>query len=160
GLYADPAGRGPLLDALADEGARLGCSDEDLVANAVGLVALSYIATASLITLTLLALASHPEGRDARLADVIAEGLRCDPTTSSTIRWLARDGVIAGREMKRGDLVIVAIAAANRDPELNADPERFDPDRRDRRYLEFGAGAHACPAHGLAPLLARVAVEH
>jgi len=166
GLYGDRAIRRPLLEALATEGARCGCSDDDLVANAVGLLAQAYIATASLITLTLLALARHPDvladvSRDpSRVADVIDEVLRCDPTTSSTIRWLAQDAVVAGRDMKRGDLVIVAIAAAGRDPELNVDPERFDPGRPDRRYLEFGTGAHACPAHGVAPLLAQVAVAH
>jgi cytochrome P450 len=165
-LYRDPAARGPLLSALADEGTRHGIDDEDVIANAVGLLVQSFVATASLITLTLLALARHPNAfadveRDrGRLADVIQEVLRCDPTTSSTIRWLAQDAVVAGREMKRGDLVIVAIAAANRDGSLNPDPERFDPDRPDRRYLEFGTGAHACPARGVAPLLAEVAVGH
>jgi cytochrome P450 len=165
GLHADPAAGGPLMEALASEGAGLGCADEDLVANAAGLLFQSYVATASLINSTLLALARHPDvlgevQRDpARLTSVIQEVLRFDTTTSSTIRWLAQDGTVAGREMKRGDVVIVAIGAANRDGDLNADPDRFDPNRRERRYLEFGAGAHACPAHGLAPVLAEVAVD-
>lgn len=57
-------------------------------------------------------------------------------------------------------MIIVLIAAANRDPALNREPDRFDIARQDRKYLEFGAGAHACPADKFAPLLAMIAVGH
>ena len=125
-----------------------------------------YAATASLIGSTLLALARQPslrrqvEENRALLRDVIQEVLRCDPVTNSTIRFMARDGVIAGQTVRQGEMIIVLIAAANRDPALNSDPDRFDAERPDRKYLELGAGPHACPADKFAPLIAMIAVDH
>ena len=115
---------------------------------------------------TLLALARRPhlQARVARdrsaLRSLMQEVLRADNATHSTVRFLARDAVIAGQSLRAGDRIIVMLAAANHDPALNPDPGRFDIDRTDRRSLEFGAGAHACPADKLAPLLAGIAVEH
>jgi cytochrome P450 len=73
---------------------------------------------------------------------------------------MARDGEIAGCRLRQGEMIIVLLAAANRDPALNPDPDRFDLARADRKYLEFGTGAHACPADKFAPLIVEVAVDH
>jgi cytochrome P450 len=164
-LAHDPAAQGPLLSDLLDAGCAAGCAEENVVANGVGLLIQGFAAVASLIGLTLLALARDPQLRQALDADrtllqaVIDEVVRFDPSTNSTIRFLARDEVIAGRPMREGDTIIVLIAAANRDPELNPDPDVFDVHRLNRRYFEFGAGRHTCPANSLAPLLAEIAVD-
>jgi cytochrome P450 len=159
--------RGPLLNALLLQTQRAGCTDPaDISANAVGYLLQGYAATAALIGLTLLALARRPELRAQVEADrsllrqVIQEVLRFDPSTNSTYRFLARDGVIAGQKLRQGDMIIVLIAAANRDPALNSVPDLFDITRQNRKYLEFGAGAHACPADKFAPLIAMIAVDH
>ena len=166
-LKDDRTARGPLLDALVREAGHAGCDDDkDIVANAVGFMLQGYAATASLIGLTLLALARRPallaqvKSDRKLLRHVIQEVVRCDPTTNSTLRFMARDGVVAGQSMRRGDLIIVLIAAANRDPALNDEPDLFDATRTDRKYLEFGTGPHACPADKLAPLIASIAVDH
>ena len=165
-LKDDSDTRGPLLDALVLEAGRAGCDEKDIVANAVGYMLQGYAATASLIGLTLLALARQPEllaqvKSDRKLlGQIILEVVRCDPTTNSTLRFMARDGVVAGQAMQRGDLIIVLIAAANRDPALNRHPDQFDVMRPDRKYLEFGAGPHACPADKFATLVALIAVDH
>lgn len=166
-LRKNSGARGPLLDRLVQEARRTGCdNDADIVANAIGYLLQGYAATASLIGLTLLALARRPslraevEADRALLHEVIQEVLRCDPTTNSTLRFMARNGVIARQRMQQGDMIIVLIAAANRDPALNPEPDRFDISRRDRKYLELGAGAHACPADKFAPLIAMIAVDH
>lgn len=157
---------GPLLLALEEEGRRAGCEEKDIVANAVGLMIQSYASVASLIGLTLLALARHRDALErvrsdrSLLAPLIQEVLRYDPSTSTTIRYMAEDAVVLGQAMHEGDAIIVAIAAANRDPCLNPSPDRFDLARTDRRYLELGAGAHACPANTFAPRLAAFAVDH
>jgi cytochrome P450 len=51
-----------------------------------------------------------------------------------------------------GDLVVLDIAAANRDPSVFTGPDHFDPDRAAIPHLTFGAGRHRCPgaAHALA----------
>ncbi len=93
------------------------------------------------------------------LQSVLLEVLHYDPPVQNTRRFVARDGVVAGRRMREGDAVLVVLAAANRDPAANADPERFDPFRKDRRIFTFGAGVHACPGEALALTIARAGVE-
>lgn len=163
----DDEQRGPLLDALVREARRVGCEDEkDVIANAIGYMVQGYAAMASSIGLTLLALARRPALQAQIAADrtllrpFIQEVLRCDTVTSSTFRFMARDGEIAGHKLRRGEMIIVLLAAANRDPVLNPDPDRFDIARVDRKYLEFGAGAHACPADKVVPLIVEIAVDH
>jgi cytochrome P450 len=162
----DEERRGPLLDVLAREAGRAGCEDEDVVVNAIGYMIQGYGAMASLIGLTLLALARRPALGAQIAADrtmlrpFIQEVLRYDTVTSSTLRFMARDGEIAGSKLRRGEMIIVLLAAANRDPALNPDPDRFDIARADRRFLEFGTGAHACPADKVAALIVEIAVAH
>jgi cytochrome P450 len=156
-----------LMATLAREGERVGRADPDvIIANGIGLLSQAYEATAGLIGNTLLALAARPELRNriandtVRSRDVILEVLRHDPPTHNTRRFLARDAVVAGQEMKAGDAILVVVAAANRDPGANPEPDRFDPGRQERRLYTFGAGAHACPGDGFAIAIAEVGVRH
>jgi len=167
GLKNDEAACGPLLTALINEAHRAGCDDDgDIVANGIGYMIQGFAATASLIGLTLLGLARRPallaqvNGDRKLLRSVIQEVVRYDPTTNSTFRFMARDGTIFGNSLRQGDMIIVLIAAANRDPALNNEPDRFDATRIDRKYLEFGTGRHACPADKFAPLIAEIGVDH
>jgi len=59
--------------------------------------------------------------------------------------------------LPRGALVIAGIGAANRDPEVFPEPDRFDVARRDNRHLSFGFGAHFCLGAPLARLEAEIA---
>src|SRR5262249_12184176 len=74
-------------------------------------------------------------------------------------RFLAEDGFVATAEMKAGDAILVILAAANRDPSANPNPERFDVFRKERRIFTFGAGPHACPGEALATTIAKAGVE-
>ncbi len=138
---------------------------EGIVANRIGLLVQSHDATAGLIGNTLVALGRHREARERLAADpdllpaVLLEVLRHDPPVQNTRRFVARDGGVAGQEMREGDAVLVLLAAANRDPAANPSPERFDPCRQERRIFTFGAGIHACPGDALAIAIARAGVE-
>jgi cytochrome P450 len=163
----DDARCGPLLAALMREAGRVGCNDEkDIIANAIGYMIQGFGAMAGMIGLVLLALARRPAllakvDADRKLIrPLVQEVARFDPGTNSTFRFMARDGEIGGHRLREGDMIIVLLAAANRDPALNPDPDRFDVGRTDRKYLEFGAGRHACPADKLAPLIVEIAVDH
>jgi cytochrome P450 len=141
------------------------CDDPDvIIANAIGLMTQSYEATAGLITATLLTLArSEPlrgqiRGEPALLAPLIDEVLRFDPPVQNTRRFVAEPAVIQEHQFKSGDAVLLVLAAANRDPASNTDPDRFDLARRNRRNFTFGVGPHACPGQTVATSIAQAAV--
>jgi len=165
-LAARQAGQADgLLGTRAREATRVGRDDPDvIVANGIGFLFQAYEATAGLIGNTLVALAAHPAVRDHVAADpdlpreVILEVLRDDPPVQNTRRFLARDGVVAGQEMKMGEGVLVVLAAANRDPAANPSPHQFDIRRNDRRAFTFGRGVHACPGETLALTIARAGI--
>ncbi|MEK7833521.1 MAG: cytochrome P450 [Acidobacteriota bacterium] len=164
-LLADQGCDG-LLQALARTAKQLGREDPNvIVANGIGFLFQPYEATAGLIGNTLLALAARPELREQVIADsgllreVMAEVLRYDSPVQNTRRFLAEDGIVAGLEMKAGDMILVVLAAANRDPLANPDPDRFDIFRKDRKTFTFGAGLHACPGESLAITIAKAGVE-
>lgn len=155
-----------LLSALAREAKRVGREDADaIVANGIGFLSQAYDATAGLIGATLLALASRPGIRDQVSADpellrpVIQEVLRYDSPVQNTRRFLAEDGIVAGEKMNAGDAILVILAAANRDPSVNPNPERFDIFRKERRIFSFGVGAHACSGEALATTIAEAGLE-
>ncbi|WP_322417861.1 cytochrome P450 [Mesorhizobium huakuii] len=156
---------GSLLAILSRQAARTGRLDADqVIANGIGLMAQGFAGTSALIGSTLVALARYPDalaavrGDPALIEQVIQEVLRFDPITHSTLRFVARDGVVAGQAMRPNDIIIVTLAAASRDPALNPDPDRFDIFRNRRRYLEFGIGVHACPSARLVETITGIAV--
>jgi cytochrome P450 len=155
-----------LLGALAREAKRVGRDETDaIVANGIGFLSQPYEATAGLIGNTLLALASRPEIRDQVDADpgllrpAIQEVLRHDSPVQNTRRFLAEEGIVAGEKMKAGDAILVILAAANRDPSANPNPDRFDIFRKERRIFTFGLGGHGCPGEALATTIAMAGVE-
>lgn len=156
-----------LVSSLALEAQRAGYADrEAIAANSVGLLSQTYEATAGLIGNVLLTLARHEDIYEQVLAEpdrlrmVIQEVLRYDPSVQNTRRYLAANGMVAGVEMQEGDAVLVVLAAANRDPSANPDPERFDIFREGRRIFTYGSGVHMCPGEDIVAVIARVGVEH
>jgi cytochrome P450 len=159
-------GSSPLLDELQQASARAGCGEPGVVvANAVGFLFQAHDATAALIGNTLLALARHPEVlcavREGRISmrAVVREVLRYDAPVQNTRRYVGEEGIVAGREIAAGDMILVLLAAANRDPEDWENAHCFDAGRPQRSPLTFGDGVHACPAERLAPVIAGAAVE-
>lgn len=150
-----------LMATLLQEARRFGRDDPGaVVANAAGFLFQAYEATAGLIGNTLLALARHPgSAAGGELRSVVQEVQRYDPSVQNTRRFLIRSGGVAGQEMKEGDAILVVLAAANRDPAANPQPDRFNPARQDRRLFTFGAGPHACPGEALATTIATAGVE-
>ena len=154
-----------LLPVLARQARRAGLEDIDtVIANGIGFMSQAYEATAGLIGNTLLALAVQPGLRLAVAADpallpvVVRETLRHDAPVQNTRRWVGAAGRVGGQDMIEGDLVVVLLAAANRDPAANPNPHAFDTRRGDRRLFTFGVGAHACPGEMLAVGIAAAGV--
>jgi cytochrome P450 len=164
-LLESPQGGG-LLATLAREARSIGRDASDvIVANGIGFLSQAYEATAGLIGNVLSTLASRPSlrqqimGTPGLLGQVVQEVLRYDPPVQNTRRFLAGSGEIFGHQMKEGEAILVVLAAANRDPAANPDPDRFEPLRESRRLFTFGDGVHACPGDVLAAVIAETGVR-
>lgn len=105
--------------------------------------------------------AQRAVGADPSMAEAaVEESLRLEPAAAVVDRYATRDVELAGAAIRSGDLVVVSLAAANRDPAVFDDPDRFDLHRPDaKRHLAFAAGPHVCIGMDLARLEARVAVQ-
>ncbi len=93
------------------------------------------------------------------LQAVVEETARHDPSVQNTRRFCIEAITIAGATLAAGDAVLLVVAAANRDPAFNPDPDRFTLVRARRRMLGFGHGVHACPGQALACALAAAGLE-
>jgi cytochrome P450 len=165
-LQGAPDGDDSLYARLAIEASRSGqTADASIVANGIGLLWQSYEATAGLIGATALLLSRRPDiaqmVRDdaSALPPVIQETLRYDSPIQNTRRFPAEDAVVAGQQMRKGDTVLVLLAAANHDSAINPEPERFDLVRGDRATFTFGVGTHACPGQTVAATIAEEGVR-
>jgi cytochrome P450 len=86
--------------------------------------------------------------------------MRIEPPAASIDRYATRDLELGGADIRRGDLVTISLAAANRDPAVFPHPDRFDVRRRNAvRHVAFAHGPHVCIGMHLARLEARIALE-
>ncbi len=94
------------------------------------------------------------------IGDAVEESLRLEPAAAVVDRYATVDVSLAGTEIAAGDMVVVSLAHANRDPDVFSDPDRFDIRRPNtRRQLGFAQGPHVCLGMDLARLEARTAVS-
>ncbi|OBG80457.1 cytochrome [Mycobacterium sp. E3298] len=94
-----------------------------------------------------------------RASAIVEETLRYDPPVQLVGRISLTDMAIGGVEVPAGDVMMLLIAAAHRDPAEFDRPDTFDPDRTPLRHLGFGRGAHYCLGAPLARLEAGVALS-
>jgi len=88
---------------------------------------------------------------DKTLRSFVEQVLRLHPPVHYTQRRVLQDVEITGVQLKRDDLVIIAMAAANRDADHYGLPDGVDLDeRRPNDHITFFAGPHACVGQGLA----------
>ncbi len=74
-------------------------------------------------------------------------------------RKVMQDTEITGCPMQAGDMVLLPIASANRDPREFERAHEVILDRPNNRHIAFGAGPHRCLGSHLARLELQVAVE-
>jgi cytochrome P450 len=83
--------------------------------------------------------------------NAVEEILRMESPVQLTARLALRDVEVAGMRIERGELVVIYLAAANRDPSVFPDPHRFDIERHNAgRHLAFSGGRHFCLGAALA----------
>ena len=89
---------------------------------------------------------------------VVEEILRYEPPVDITGRIASEDIEVGGCPVKASQSMTFSLRAANRDPEVFADPHRFDVSRKHKPHMAFGGGAHICIGAPLARLEASVAL--
>ena len=104
------------------------------------------------------AASGHGLTHEELAAAAVEESLRLEPAAAVVGRNPTRDTILGEARIARGDLVRLSIAAANRDPDVFATPDRFALHREDRRHLAFAHGPHMCVGVHLARLEARTAL--
>ena len=156
-----------LLSRLVD--ARLRTEEltsREVTAMAMLLLIAGHETTANQLALGVAALLHNPEQADRLRAatdpDVVngavEELLRLHTITHFGRRRVAIEDVeVRGTLIKAGDGVIAAADIANRDPDIFADPDRFDPTRKPNRHVAFGFGVHQCLGQPLARLELQIA---
>ena len=159
----------PRLDARPTDGAIVSAAIESLVAaapgatydervNVVALLHQAYDATAGLVGSALLAAAAHGIVGRWPASLVVREAARWDPPVQHTVRCASARVAIGGETIDRGDLVVVLLAAAGRDPSHAREPDRFVPGRAEAPVV-FGGGVHACPGERAALAIAAGVVD-
>src|SRR5262245_39167936 len=151
------------LIAVEESGDRL--SKDELVAMVVQMLYAGHETTRNLIGNGLFTLLQHPaqlarlRREPALLPGAVEEMLRFEPPILYVSRVVRSDVEWAGVPVKKGDLVHLGLASANRDPERFADPDRFEVGRSAMRNLSFGWGMHFCLGASIARMEGCVAFE-
>jgi len=85
-------------------------------------------------------------------ASTVEEVLRYEGPVKMITRWAREDYELCGKTIRKGDDILLLLAAGNRDPLQFDDPERFDIGRSPNHHLTFGQGIHFCLGAPLARL--------
>jgi cytochrome P450 len=138
-------------------------SDDEITSTVIVLLNAGHEASVNTLGNGMFAFARHPhEWRRVVDGSVPApqageEMIRYDPPLQLFERWvLTDDVVVAGNELPRGAKVSMLFGAANRDPRVFEDPDRFDVGRENAiQHIGFGGGIHVC----IGAPLARIELE-
>ena len=150
------------LVAAEDGGTRL--SSNDLMVTCTLIMSAGYALTVHLIGNGMLALLRNPAQRDwlradpDRIAGAVEELLRYDPPAQMISRIVLADTDLEGAPVKGGEILLLILAAANRDARVYTAPDELDLSRGSERNLGFGHGIHYCLGAPLARLTAQVAI--
>lgn len=159
--------RGGLMAALieAEEaGDRL--SEDELVSMVFLLLAAGHETTLHQISGSVLTLLDHPQ----QLRELTADWSLADSAVQELLRYIsfaqiskpryaASDTVFHGQLIRRGQMILACLAAANSDERIFENPDRLDIHRQPNRHVAFGAGIHVCLGAKLARVETAIALE-
>ena len=143
-----------LLAETDVDGGRL--SEDELVTTGTLLLNAGHEATVNVVGNGMTALLDHAEQHAALRAapdlvpTAVEELIRFDAPLQLFERTAVEDTVIGDVTVQRGQKIAALLGAANRDPAVFSEPDRFDVTRADNPHLGFGAGIHFCVGAPLA----------
>ena len=151
------------LIAVEESGDQL--TEAEIIVTCNMLLIAGHETTVNLIANAILAMLRHPwqwaalATDAARASAVIEETLRYDPPVQLMVRIAGEDMTIGDVTVPKGGIMMLLLAAAQHDPDVNERPDEFDPDRETIRHLAFGHGPYFCLGAPLARLEASVALS-
>ncbi|MCW2819147.1 MAG: cytochrome [Marmoricola sp.] len=153
-----------LVTARDDRG--VGLTEAELMATAGLVLAAGFETTVNLLGNGIALLAAHPDQlallreRPELWPNAVDEVLRFDPPVLLTGRTVVADTEFSGVRVPRGAVVTTLLAGANRDPEVFAEPDRFDVARENAdQHVSFSSGRHYCLGAALARMEGEVGLR-
>lgn len=141
-------------------------NEAELRALAGLVLAAGFETTVNLLGNGIRMLLDHPEhlqtlaARPELWPNAVEEILRLDSPVLMSARVALVDTEVAGTPVQPGELVIIHLAGANRDPAVFTDPHRFDIERDNAgRHLSFSGGRHFCLGAALARAEGQVGLQ-
>ena len=140
-------------------------SENELLHNCIFLLNAGHETTTNLIGNALATLLDWPDqrtrliGAPALIHTAVEECLRFESSNQLGNRITTQPTEIGGVYLPQGTPITLCIGAANRDPDVFADPDRLDLARDPNRHLAFGFGTHQCAGLSLARLEGRIAIQ-
>ncbi|MGE2715420.1 cytochrome P450 [Mycolicibacterium litorale] len=143
------------LISATEDGA--GLSERELEATAGLVLAAGFETTVNLLGNGIKMLLDHPDQlamlreRPELWPTAVEEILRLDSPVQMSARVARKDVEVAGMPVRSGELIIIHLAGANRDPKVFDDPHRFNVTRDNAgKHLSFSGGRHFCLGAALA----------
>jgi len=155
-----------LLSMMAHNDATRSISPENFLGNLVLLIVGGNDTTRNTMTGSLVALASNPDQfkklreNPALMESFVPEVIRWQTPLAHMRRTALADAVVGGKQIRKGDKVVMWYVSGNRDEDIFADADAFNIERKDaRKHLSFGFGIHRCVGMRLAELQLRIIWE-
>lgn len=104
-------------------------------------------------------LASTLRGELDLVASFVSEVLRLESITQSLPRCCTGEGTFSGQRLQAGDLVLLHLGAANRDPAVIERPDEIRLERQPYRHLALGVGSHVCLGSVIARTIAETCLQ-
>jgi cytochrome P450 len=140
-------------------------TDNTLITNCILLISAGQETTTNLIGNAVLTLTRYPEQltmlkeNPEIITTAIEEVLLYESPAQYTARKATENIEIGGKKVQNGQVVMLVMGAANRDPLQFPDAGCFDIGRKENRHLAFGYAAHFCLGAPLARLEAQIAIK-
>ncbi|MGR5967730.1 cytochrome P450 family protein [Bacillus paranthracis] len=140
-------------------------SKNELLSTIWLLIIAGHETTVNLISNGVLALLQHPEQMNllrqdpSLLASAVDELLRYAGPIMFSSRFASEDVTIHGNRIRKDELVLLSLTAANIDPNIFPYPEELNISREENNHLAFGAGIHQCLGAPLARLEGQIALD-